>query len=404
MHDGGAHTALTYIDVKNGTMTKLLKLPSGGDTSYPGLVWCDGILYVSFYSSHEGKTSIYLAKVIVIQAPSEISAISSPDANNVFGAQANPTKDPIGGGKGYSRITTRKDYVVKTYEELIASLKKATSGQVVYIADDVELDITGKEKIVAPAGVTLTSGRGQGSSQGALLYTKDLAASPMILADGNNVRVTGIRLRGPDQERRTEQMQKLYEQGQYYSIPNSDGIICEHPDLEVDNCELWGWSHAAVFLKRGASNAHIHHNHIHHNQRSGLGYGVCLDQANALIEGNLFDWCRHHIAGTGSPGTSYEARYNLVLENANSHSFDMHGGADRGDGTDIAGDSILIHHNTFRATSVPAVVIRGRPALSAEIHHNWFLHPDAQKAILQTNAAGNMNIYDNKFGPMELLK
>jgi len=35
MHQGGAHTALTYIDVVNGTMTKLAKLPSGGDTSYP---------------------------------------------------------------------------------------------------------------------------------------------------------------------------------------------------------------------------------------------------------------------------------------------------------------------------------------------------------------------------------
>jgi len=59
----GAHTALTYIDVKNGTMTKLLKLPSGGDTSYPGLLWHENLLYVSYYSSHEGKTSIYLAKV-----------------------------------------------------------------------------------------------------------------------------------------------------------------------------------------------------------------------------------------------------------------------------------------------------------------------------------------------------
>jgi len=404
MHDGGVHTALTYIDVKNGTMAKLLKLPSGGDTSYPGLLWYDGILYVSFYSGHEGKTSIYLAKVIVIQTPSEISAISSPDANSVFGAQANPTKDPIGGGKGYSRIMTRKDYVVKTYEELIVSLKKAASGQIVYIADDAELNIPGKDKIVIPPGVTLASGRGQHSSQGALLYTNDLAASPMILADGNNVRVTGLRLRGPDLQRRTEQMRELHAQGRYYSIPNSDGIICEHPGLEVDNCDMWAWSHAAVFLKAGASKAHIHHNYIHHNQRSGLGYGVCLDQANALIECNLFDWCRHHIAGTGRTGTGYEARCNLVLENANSHSFDMHGGADRGDGTDIAGDSILIHHNTFRATSVPAIVIRGRPNHSAQIHHNWFLHPDAQKAILQTNAAGNMNIYENKFGPMELLK
>lgn len=63
MHQGGAHTALNYIDVKNGSMTKLIKLPSGRDTSYPGLLWHNDMLYVSYYSSHEGKTSIYLAKV-----------------------------------------------------------------------------------------------------------------------------------------------------------------------------------------------------------------------------------------------------------------------------------------------------------------------------------------------------
>jgi hypothetical protein len=44
-------------------MTKLAKLPSGGDTSYPGLLWHNDMLYVSYYSGHEGKTSIYLAKV-----------------------------------------------------------------------------------------------------------------------------------------------------------------------------------------------------------------------------------------------------------------------------------------------------------------------------------------------------
>jgi hypothetical protein len=41
----------------------LLTLPSGGDNSYPGLVWHEGTLWVSYYSSHEGKTSIYLARV-----------------------------------------------------------------------------------------------------------------------------------------------------------------------------------------------------------------------------------------------------------------------------------------------------------------------------------------------------
>ncbi|GAH41572.1 unnamed protein product [marine sediment metagenome] len=396
MHDGGAHTAVTYVDVKNGTMTKLLKLPSGGDTSYPGLVWHKKMLYVSYYSSHEGKTSIYLAKLKVKPKPAA--------EDETFGAETNPTGNPIGGGKGYRRLVSQSDYQVKSAEELLAALKQAKAGQVVYVDDKAEIDLTGGQKIVIPGGVTIASGRGRGNSQGALLYSNELATSPLFLAGGDKVRVTGLRLRGPDQKRRTEQMRKLHKEGRYYSIPNSDGIISMHPNLEVDNCELWGWSHAAVFLKRGASEAHIHHNYIHHNQRSGLGYGVCLDQSDALIEANLFDWCRHHIAGTGRPGTSYEARYNLVLENANGHSFDMHGGRDRKDGTDIAGDVIKIHHNTFKATGVRAIVIRGRPTQSAEIHHNWFMHPDPRRAVVQTNATGNMNVYRNRFTAARILK
>ena len=38
-------------------------LPSAGDTSYPGLVRKDDTLLVSYYSSHEGSTAIYLAKL-----------------------------------------------------------------------------------------------------------------------------------------------------------------------------------------------------------------------------------------------------------------------------------------------------------------------------------------------------
>ena len=41
----------------------VLTLPSGGDTSYPGLVWHEGLLWMSYYSSHEGKSAIYLAKI-----------------------------------------------------------------------------------------------------------------------------------------------------------------------------------------------------------------------------------------------------------------------------------------------------------------------------------------------------
>jgi len=49
--------------MKTTGVRPLLALPSGGDCSYPGLVWHGGLLWVSYYSSHEGKSSIYLAKV-----------------------------------------------------------------------------------------------------------------------------------------------------------------------------------------------------------------------------------------------------------------------------------------------------------------------------------------------------
>jgi hypothetical protein len=63
LYDGGQRTSLCWIDPQKGKLTEALKLPSGGDTSYAGLVRHDGLLWISYYSSHEGKTAIYLAKV-----------------------------------------------------------------------------------------------------------------------------------------------------------------------------------------------------------------------------------------------------------------------------------------------------------------------------------------------------
>jgi hypothetical protein len=63
LYDGGVRTSLGWIDPESGKFTEALRLPSGGDTSYPGLVYHDDLLWVSYYSGHESKTSIYLAKV-----------------------------------------------------------------------------------------------------------------------------------------------------------------------------------------------------------------------------------------------------------------------------------------------------------------------------------------------------
>lgn len=65
LYDRPVRTSLCWIDPESGQLTEELKLPSGGDTSYAGMVWHDNLLWVSYYSSHEGKTSIYLARVAV---------------------------------------------------------------------------------------------------------------------------------------------------------------------------------------------------------------------------------------------------------------------------------------------------------------------------------------------------
>ncbi|MBL9208840.1 MAG: hypothetical protein JNL92_00130 [Opitutaceae bacterium] len=46
-----------------GATAPVVTLPSGGDCSYPGLAWHEGVLWVAYYSSHEGKAAIYLARV-----------------------------------------------------------------------------------------------------------------------------------------------------------------------------------------------------------------------------------------------------------------------------------------------------------------------------------------------------
>lgn len=248
-----------------------------------------------------------------------------------------------------------------------------------------------------------------------MIFSDEFDTSPLIRAGGPNVRITGLRVRGPDPKQRMALWRRSF-RGEdpggselYYSFPTSGGIRTGHAGLEVDNCELMGWSHAAVALG-GDGDHHIHHNFIHHNQRHGLGYGVNLGRTSALIEYNLFDYNRHAIAGSGRPGSGYEARHNVVLEHANGHLFDMHGSRDRGDTGNVAGTWMKIHHNTFADPSNSAIRIRGVPEDEAEIHHNWFYNTQEPRrqptggwtpeAIVQVYVERwqNISFYDNYYG------
>jgi hypothetical protein len=332
----------------------------------------------------------------------------------VFGCVPDST-GRVGGGNGYSRAVAAGEHRAVSVEQLIESLRMAKPGETVYIPGNVVLDFTSLvfvESFVLhiPGGVTLASNRGIGGSSGTLLKSDAFQTSPLIRADGPGVRLTGLRIQGPDFERRLEhwersfsslykaERQGLTEHQYYYRFPVARGVYTEFDDLEIDNCELSGWSQAAVFLAKGRGH-HIHHNHIHSNQRHGLGYGVSHGTAFSFIEYNLFAWNRHSIAGTGGPPSGYIVRNNIELGQSLSHNFDMHGGRDREDGTTIAGSRIEIYNNTFLGKG-RAIGIRGRPEEYARIYGNWFaahLAP-GRAVIIDWPVADTVELGQNLYG------
>ena len=63
LYDGQEHTSLCWIDAQKGKLQEIVKLPSGGDTGYAGMVWHQDMVWISYYSSQEDKPNIYLARV-----------------------------------------------------------------------------------------------------------------------------------------------------------------------------------------------------------------------------------------------------------------------------------------------------------------------------------------------------
>ena len=359
-----------------------------------------------------------------------------------YGALSNSAVRPLGGGEGYSNIVLRPlevldpalkiaapiGVVVRTADELRAALLDARqSPRTIYVDDNAEIDLSYCAKTPAPRdcpdprsgpgdcndftlsippNTTLASGRGPAGSRGARLFSRTFTFCPMLRVDGPGVRITGLRLHGPDS-----------------SIQNDDPIHCVGESrlsgvevigptgsrwgTEIDNNEVSAWPGNGV-LVIGVIGVRVHHNVFQFNRREehngtcdkdyGLGYPISVGPGSAIIEANVFDHNRHDIASDGQPGASYRATYNLVLTGAVSHSFDVHGGADRDDCTNIAGSAFVIHHNTFLQSSEPAVRIRGIPMRGALIYKNETHDLHAGHAFSQINAFGNFSVFDNRTG------
>lgn len=334
----------------------------------------------------------------------------SPAPLPMYGADANPTGDSIGGGNGYSKIITEGDFVVHNVTELLAAFNTAQSGDVILVASDASIDISGLTNVEIPEGITLAGNRGENGAAGPLIFSTSTPFENVIFFVEKNVRITGLRFKGPDDN---------YPDIDYAVRPESK-VLClavEGENVEIENCEISNFSRGGVEIYPRGKNVHVHHCYLHDIHSYPV---VALNKSEPpiIIEANRIHWIWHATAGSGAPGTGYEARYNIIVREAapdswqpyvGQHAIDMHDYLPvlQSRGYHIAGDYMNIHHNSFinNAGSDPSVLtsydaaVRGVPRVLAEFHQNIFLQTDPEQSIFDLN--GNIWVYDNLYGPTQ---
>ncbi|NHZ84755.1 MAG: hypothetical protein GWP19_02620 [Planctomycetia bacterium] len=312
------------------------------------------------------------------------STITTTQSNNQLVGK------PFGGGTGYFPIIKPEEsnIIITTndFNSLKTVLANASYGDTIYVNDNLQIEIPLAGTLTIPDGVTLASGRGRNGSKGALIFSNNFLETDYLfnypaISAGNDVQITGLRLRGPDSTSSSVNYGK-----------QAVGIKQENKNnLEVHNCEIYNWYVYGIFLIE-SDNAIIHHNYIHNNQNPHIGYGICnRNKTNTIISYNIFNRNRHDIAGvknTNMEPPSYTAQYNLIGPDAISHRFDMHGcgytdlwgcpdmyAKDDAGPDNLAGGTINILNNYFIPMNYPkyhSVVIRGIPRDVANISGNYF--------------------------------
>ncbi len=266
-----------------------------------------------------------------------------------------------------------------------------TPNTTVIVPDGVELDLSPHlgGPITIADGVQLIGGRvaepGKRFQRGPHLFVTPSPVAwgqshwpdPLFKIDGDNVRISGVRLEGPGAPPDEWTVLKFRPQCPPNPMdPKFHGCVqgetrgirfFDRINIVIDHNEFSGWNMAAVeaagigtddplavaettpvwqnwtsrvtfdssglHYPAGLEPVYIHDNYFHHNfypPKPGFnwtscspaspttclsydGYGVVVSGTHALIERNVFNDFFHAIAANGCPGSGYRAYRNLVL-------------------------------------------------------------------------------------------
>jgi hypothetical protein len=287
-------------------------------------------------------------------------------------------------------------------EKLFPIVNLAKENDTIIVRKNLLINLNGK-CLKLKAGITLKGEVDSKNKWRPILTKTKNDGLPLIECLGENIEIENLILSGPDSIVDEELYMALSKNNkkEYYKIKPSKGILSNFGKTKVSSCELKYFSHAAIAFYNYSNFANVpnvvKNCYIHHNYRPGLGYGIANDNSSSIIINNYFNSNRHAVQGTGKPFTSYIAFGNLIGPTQFGHAFDMHGGFDRKDNSDIAGNLIFIFGNITLNQKFPFVKIRGVPSGFCLVSDNLLFYLRKDMEILQLHSKGNMISMNNHY-------
>ncbi|KYH24187.1 hypothetical protein HAPAU_36580 [Halalkalicoccus paucihalophilus] len=231
---------------------------------------------------------------------------------------------PLGGGSVYvnqNDVPTRSDadQIITSASEL-QNACESSNKLIVWIDEPIDME---ERRGIKTQNITIAGDRGHVNNPRSLIYTNATGYPiPRIFECEDNVRFTGLQLRGPSHDNWNNNEYPGYlpledgrfDKGNELADLNSDSI-------EVDNCEIWGWGVQAF---RVWADPHIHHCYAHDNMMTSLGYFLTVYRGHPTIDHCFLDAHRHDINGFGLHDAGYTVINNVFGPSASSHRIDMH--------------------------------------------------------------------------------
>lgn len=366
----------------------------------------------------------------ILPPPDVINGGGAPSLGGV------PASGGVGTGFAYQQpaITGQDAHVVaRTPNGLMSAIEQASTDRhvIIWIPPDAVINMTGQPTTTL-RNVTLASSR-HTNHIGGLIYTDTYGEGTSQYDGGGifdmqeNSRVTGLRIRGPFSNVYNHPEYPGYlpkpnygsrsRRYEYYDAHAARGLTVSHGSVQVDNCELFGWSRMAVYVNcprsygvdQEQSYPQFNNDAFHNNLMDSSGYGIEVIRGHAVIQRCYLNANRHSIAGFGHPDSGFTISECFQDRIIGSFPIDQHYmGENNGSGSSPSdykyryrgGGLMQVLNSSFACRNVfedsvvysgarqPALALQGVPLQKSVVKGNLFRHDSPETAFSQGHTPG----------------